>query len=106
MGRRTSLGHLAHFVCELYERVSVVGGTTGNTFQLPLTQSDLADALGLSVVHVNRLLKTMRTEKVLSWSNFIVAILNETKLREIAEFDPTYLGLRQPLTVGQDLSEA
>ncbi len=106
MGRRTALGHLAHFICELHERVSMVGEAAGNSFQLPLTQSDLADALGLSVVHVNRLLKTMRSDGLLSWSNSVVSILNEYKLREIAEFDPTYLGFRQVRQEGVNFSEA
>src|SRR3569833_1102894 len=53
MGRRSAAGQLAHLVCELYIRLGVVGLVTNDSFTLPLTQMELADALGISAVHVN-----------------------------------------------------
>lgn len=93
MGRRSGLGHLAHLVCELFTRLSAVGLTEGQTFNLPLTQTVLSDALGLSTVHVNRLIAELRREGLVRWSNPQVEILDWPRLSQIAEFDPTYLRL-------------
>ncbi|MBU4238292.1 MAG: helix-turn-helix domain-containing protein, partial [Alphaproteobacteria bacterium] len=102
MGRRSGLGHLAHLVCELYLRLQAVGQTTGKTsgkadgmrFDLPLTQATLGDALGLSTVHVSRLVTELRGEGVINWSGGQVEILDWRRLAEIAEFDATYLRLQ------------
>lgn len=94
MGRRSGLGHLAHLVCELYLRLQAVGQTGDMTFDLPLTQAVLGDALGLSTVHVSRLISELRGEGVINWSNGQIDILDWRRLAEIAEFDPTYLRLR------------
>ena len=98
LGRRSGLGHLAHLVCELFTRLSAVGLTEGQTFNLPLTQTVLSDALGLSTVHVNRLIAELRREGLVRWSNPQVEILDWPRLSQIAEFDPTYLRLHsQPV---------
>ena len=94
MGRRSGLGHLAHLVCELYLRLQAVGQTGHLTFDLPLTQAVLGDALGLSTVHVSRLISELRGEGVINWSNGQIDILDWRRLAEIAEFDPTYLRLQ------------
>ena len=94
MGRRSGLGHLAHLVCELYLRLQAVGQTGEMTFDLPLTQATLGDALGLSTVHVSRLISELRGEGVIHWSNGQIDILDWRRLAEIAEFDPTYLRLQ------------
>ncbi|MEN5363235.1 Crp/Fnr family transcriptional regulator [Brevundimonas intermedia] len=94
MGRRSGLGHLAHLVCELYLRLQAVGQTGDMTFDLPLTQAVLGDALGLSTVHVSRLISELRGEGVINWSNGQIDILDWRRLAEIAEFDPTYLRLQ------------
>ena len=102
MGRRSGLGHLAHLVCELYLRLQAVGQTTGKTsgkadgmrFDLPLTQATLGDALGLSTVHVSRLVTELRGEGVINWCGGQVEILDWRRLAEIAEFDATYLRLQ------------
>lgn len=94
MGRRSGLGHLAHLVCELYLRLQAVGQTGDLTFELPLTQTTLGDALGLSTVHVSRLISELRSEGVVAWSGGRIDILDWRRLAEIAEFDPTYLRLQ------------
>lgn len=94
MGRRSGLGHLAHLVCELYLRLQAVGQTGDLTFDLPLTQAVLGDALGLSTVHVSRLISELRGEGVINWSGGRIDILDLRRLAEIAEFDPTYLRLQ------------
>lgn len=94
MGRRSALEHLAHLICELFLRLRVVQRTNGLSFRLPLTQTDIADVLGLSMVHVNRILKTLRSEEVMIWANQIVTVVNWNRLRQIAQFDPAYLAYR------------
>ena len=94
MGRRSGLGHLAHLVCELYLRLQAVGQTGDMSFYLPLTQATLGDALGLSTVHVSRLISELRGEGVINWSGGRIDILDWRRLAEIAEFDPTYLRLQ------------
>jgi len=98
MGRRSGLGHLAHLVCELYLRLQAAGQSGDMVFDLPLTQRMLGDALGLSAVHVSRLITELRGEGVVNWSGGRVEILNWRRLAELAEFDPTYLRLqREPV---------
>lgn len=95
MGRRSGLGHLAHLLCELYLRLQAAGQAGELRFELPLTQATLADALGLSTVHVSRLATELRGEGVISWSGGLVEILDWHRLVEIAEFDATYLRLQK-----------
>lgn len=93
MGRRTALAHIAHLVCELYKRLEVVHEAADGAFELPLSQAVLADVLGLSTVHVNRLVAELRGSGVLAWSQGRVGILDWDRLVALAEFDPSYLRL-------------
>lgn len=94
MGRRSKVSHLAQLLCELYTRMKVVGLVDGWTFPLPLSQSEVADALGLSVVHLNKTLQRSRREGVVRWELRTIEILDWDKLADVAEFDDTYLSLR------------
>ncbi|WP_095202038.1 Crp/Fnr family transcriptional regulator [Mesorhizobium carmichaelinearum] len=97
MGRRSKISHLAHLVCELFVRLQVVKHTTDMSFHLPLSQAELADVLGLSIVHMNRVIGALRQSGVVTWSNYTVTILDWHRLQEVAEFDPTYLSMmREP----------
>jgi CRP-like cAMP-binding protein len=98
MGRRSAKGQMAHLFCELMVRLSAVGRSERSAFHLPLTQNELADVLGLSPVHVNRVLKELRHDGVIAWSNYWIEILDWQGLAEIAEFNPAYLGLEAPVT--------
>lgn len=93
LGRRSAPSRLAHLFCELHVRLGIVGLAGETEFDLRLTQQDLADCLGLTVVHVNRVLKDLREKKILGFRNRRVQLLDLRSLREIAEFDPTYLYL-------------
>lgn len=93
LGRRAALSHLAHLLCELYYRLEVVGLTDGLSFQFPVTQVLIADALGLSPVHVNRVLQELRRDELVTWRGSKVVILDLEKLKAVGEFDPTYLNL-------------
>ena len=97
MGRRSALAHLCHLICEMYLRLEVVGQAADHVFDLPLSQAVLGDALGLSTVHVNRLIGELRGEGVITWVGARITVLRWDRLAEIAEFDPTYLRLhREP----------
>ena len=95
MGRLSSVGHLAHLLCELYVRLEKVGRAEDGNYRLPLTQTELGDVLGLSTVHVNRSLQELRASGAVAWRGDLVTILDWKKLQEIAEFDPLYLNLSQ-----------
>lgn len=93
IGRRTPLTHLGHLICELYLRMEVVGLAGGWRFQLALTQTDIADILGLSLVHTNRTVRDLRATGLVSWKNSDVVIHDFDRLAELAGFDATYLNL-------------
>jgi CRP-like cAMP-binding protein len=95
MGRRSSPGQMAHLFCEMLLRLRVVGLTEGSSFQFPLTQEELGDALGLSLVHTNRTLQQLRREGLIAWEGRTVTISDWKHLQQIADFDPTYLHLEQ-----------
>jgi CRP-like cAMP-binding protein len=95
LGRMSPLNHMAHFLCEMYSRLEVVGLTEGFTFKLPITQIDLADMLGLSVVHVNRTLQELRATGSISWLGSTVSIKDWDALRALGQFDPAYLNLQK-----------
>lgn len=95
MGRRSASAQLAHLVCELYVRLGVVDLVDGDSFVLPITQIELGDALGISAVHVNRVLQELRSENLLTWHNHKIHILDWPRLQRRAEFDPRYLHLQQ-----------
>ena len=91
VGRRTAAERLAHLVCELYVRLDSVGLTDGLAFSLPLTQADLADATGLTSVHVNRMLKRLRDGGFMTLRASEVVIHDWDRLQRLAEFDAAYL---------------
>jgi CRP-like cAMP-binding protein len=94
MGRRPAAHHTAHLLCELFLRLQAVGLTKDNSFRLPLTQTELGDTLGLSTVHVNRVLQDLRGGGLITWRGDTVVIEDWPRLKQFAEFDPTYLSLQ------------
>lgn len=93
VGRRAAVGRVAHILCELYLRLETVGLTDGLAYPLPITQTDLADATGLTSVHVNRMLKELRDDEVLTWRGGEVTIHDLDQLKRTAAYDPAYLHL-------------
>ncbi len=93
VGRRSALGRIAHLLCELYVRLEIVGLTSDHRFALPLTQADLADANGLTAVHVNRMLKKLRDNGLVTYRGGEVVIHDWDGLQRVAEFSPSYLFL-------------
>lgn len=94
MGRRDSTQRVAHLMCELYVRARNVGLTENETFELPLTQAVLGDALGLTPVHVNRVLRKLRLKDVMRLSKGQLVISDIVELARIAGFDDNYLHRR------------
>lgn len=94
MGRRTSLERVAHLICELYARAHNVGIVVEPAFALPLTQVMLADSLGMTPVHINRVLKELRLSGAMTISRGSVVVVDARKLVKIAGFDESYLHRR------------
>jgi CRP-like cAMP-binding protein len=93
IGRRSAVGRIAHLFCELRARLEVVGLASEAGYGLPLTQIDIADATGLTPVHVNRMLRELRDRDMLEFRGGEVAITDIAGLTRLAEFDPGYLYL-------------
>jgi CRP-like cAMP-binding protein len=97
IGRRSAISRLAHLLCELHVRLKVVDLVQDNSYPLALTQSQIADAAGLTQVHVNRTLKELRDQEIVTVRGGMVTIKNWGALVDIAEFTDDYLYLdRQP----------
>lgn len=98
MARRSAMARVAHLLCEMCVRLDIVGRVQDRSFDFPLTQTDLAECLGLTSVHVNRTLQELRKRKLISLENRRATILEPDALHEVAEFDPAYLYLEaEPL---------
>jgi CRP-like cAMP-binding protein len=91
VGRRTAYERTAHQFWEMFLRMTVVGHTQNNSFRFPVTQQDLADTLGMSIVHTNRTLQRLRAEGVVSVQNGTITVRDPDRLQAIAGFNPTYL---------------
>lgn len=86
LGRQTAYERVAHLLLELRERLTVAGLADDHRFPLPATQEVLADALGLSVVHINRILQQLRREKLIELNSGRVVLLNSDLLASIADY--------------------
>ncbi|WP_245892733.1 Crp/Fnr family transcriptional regulator [Novosphingobium guangzhouense] len=95
MGQRDAFSKLAHLFCEMCFRMRQVGLVHANQFDLPLTQEQLGDTVGLTKVHVNRVLQRMRRESLISLSGKTLVIHDIERLEKIGEFDSTYLHLER-----------
>jgi CRP-like cAMP-binding protein len=95
LGRRDALERVAHIICELFERLRVVGQVEANSFAFPVTQMDLADATGLSTVHLNRTLQELRSAGLIALRDRSLTILDHQALRNTAMFNPNYLHLER-----------
>lgn len=91
IGRRTASERIAHLFCELHARLKLVGLVEDGQFDLPLSQDVIADALGLTNVHVNRMLKNLRAEGIIALKEGELTILDLKRLQKLAGFDASYL---------------
>lgn len=93
IGQRSALERLGHLFCELFVRLRAVDRTNDSSCELPLTQYDLADATGLTSVHVNRTLQEMRRMELIELENKQLIIPNLNRLMSVSMFNPNYLHL-------------
>lgn len=91
VGRRTALERVAHMLCEVFERLHIVGLIEDNTCTFPVTQMDMADATGLSIVHVNRTLQELRNSGLIKLRDRFLTIPDVPTLQATALFSPDYL---------------
>ncbi len=108
MGRRTSIERVAHLMCEMYLRICNLGlvdevsktalqaqsAAPAVAVELPLSQQLLADSLGMTPVHINRVLKALRVAEAMTLQRNSLLITNPAKLVQIAGFDENYLHRR------------
>ena len=97
LGRRDADARMAHFLLELGARLALVGVGSREGYHCPLTQYHLADALGLSPVHVNRVLRQLREKGLVTFRGGRVTFNDRSRLVELADFDPAYLDQEGPL---------
>ncbi len=105
MGRRTSLERIAHLLCELCFRMRNIGIADEETFVMPFTQIVLADAVGMTPVHVNRLVRKLRALGALDVGVTTLIIADISLLARIAGFDDNYLHRRlRPREAGRGMA--
>ena len=93
--RLTADARMAHLFCEIFVRSCAVGLNDGESCEMPVTQEMLADALGLTGVHVNRTLQSLRETNMVEHKNGRLFIHDFKRLAAYADFDPAYLHLRR-----------
>lgn len=93
MGQRDAEHRLAHLFCELHARLHAVGLASDHDFELPVTQSELAETIGTSSVHVNRCLQSLRAKELIEFKAGHLVIQNIDQLRSISGFNSNYLHL-------------
>jgi CRP-like cAMP-binding protein len=96
IGRRSAHQRIAHLFCEMATKSRSVGLSEGDTYPWPVTQSELADALGLSDVHVNRVLSDLKRDGLITLGRRVFTAHDWDGLARLGQFDPGYLHLRKP----------
>lgn len=87
LGRRTAIERTAHFFLELCTRLQLVGLARTTKFSCPISQQDMADALGLTPIHVNRVLKELRQGNLITFKDHVVTIHDRARLKALAGYD-------------------
>ena len=96
LGRRDAYTRIAHLICELHVRLRAVGLAEEEGYQMPLTQADLGDALGISTVHVNRGLQALRRDGLIASKGRFITVPDWQALRKAGEFEREYLHMHPP----------
>ncbi len=91
MGTLPALERTAHLICELGMRMTRDGTTTPRSLHLPITQIEFAETLGLSAVHTNRTIQTLKARGLITWVRDEVGILDWEGLIRLGDFDPAFL---------------
>jgi CRP-like cAMP-binding protein len=93
VGRRPADKRIAHLLCELFMRLERIGQANGSSVEVPISQIDLADAVALSTVHTNRVLRSMAKKKLIAMQRGSITVKDVKTLMQIAEFDSSYLDM-------------
>jgi CRP-like cAMP-binding protein len=93
VGRREAYQRAAHILCELITRLKAIGLAQDHSYELPITQGEFADALGLTTVHVNRVFQKLRADGIIVMKGTQLNIPDWEKLKEAGDFDSAYLHL-------------
>jgi CRP-like cAMP-binding protein len=93
VGQRSAYERISHLLCELFIRLQTVGLTDGKICDFPLTQLDLADATGLTAVHVNRTLQELRRDALIELQSRTLTIPDLERLKAAGLFNSNYLHL-------------
>ena len=96
IGRRDARTRIAHLLCEFAMRLEVATLSEPTVYELPITQEQLADAVALTAVHVNRTLKRLEQEGLIRRTRRFVSIVDWKELIKVADFEPRYLHLDRP----------
>ena len=104
IGRRDARSRIAHLLCEFAYRLTTYGLQPSGTYELPMTQEQLADATGLTAVHVNRVLQTLQREGLIDRDRRMIRFPSWERLRDVADFNPRYLHTREEVAARANLS--
>ncbi len=91
LGRRSARQRMAHLFCELWRRLELLDMATADGFPLPVTQEDLGDTLGLTVVHVNRTLRRLCLDGLVAREHGRMRVIDKRRLEQVAGFEDGYL---------------
>ncbi len=95
IGRRDARARLAHFLCEFAVRTGGKDKINNRSFELPLTQEELGDALGLTAVHINRTLQLLSRDGLIARDGRNIRFVDWDRLQDIADFSTRYLHLEK-----------
>lgn len=94
LGQRSAIERISHLICELFARLRAVGLCIDNTCHVPITQTDLSEATGITPVHVNRTLQELRAQNLIEWKAREIHVADMEALKRIAMFNDNYLHLQ------------
>jgi CRP-like cAMP-binding protein len=100
VGQRDSRSRIAHLLCEFAYRMSAQQLSPSGVYELPMTQEQLADATGLTAVHVNRVLQALQREGLIERDRRMVRFVSWERMRDVGDFSPRYLHMRELATDG------
>lgn len=96
LAARSARERLCHLICEIIVRMQIVGRSDGVCVEWPLIQEQVAEIIGLTSVHLNRVLQEVRAEGLIEWKGCGLRVLDWGRMAVLADFDPAYLGSGQP----------
>lgn len=103
LGRLSAIARLAHFICELHARMDFVGLVKDDRLHIPLTQQDLAEICGISAIHINRMAAELREANIATLARPVLNIHNLQALKDMCQFDGSYLYGEGSLHIGSEL---